>query len=876
MTLPLHVQAASPSSRLLAAARAEPQDVLASLGSSLAGLSAPEAARRLERDGPNLPRHPTRGAGIGLVTRAVGNPLAVLLGVLSASSFAAGDTASGGVMVVLLVVAVGLRLVQEARATAAAASLKSMIAVHASVIRDGSEQDVPIGELVRGDVVHLAVGDMVPADVRFLAAKDLSIMQAILTGESFPVEKHAGVETDPTLPPPALGAIGYEGTSVASGSGLAVVVETGGATLLGSVAATLDMPEAESAFDAGIRRFTWLMISLAAVMTPLVILINGLTKGDWWSAQLFGLAVAVGLTPEMLPTIVAACLSQGAVSLAKRRVIVKHVDSVQNLGAMDVLCTDKTGTLTQDRIILERHCNVALHEDSGVLALAWLTSHFQTGLRNLLDRGILEYAAVHAVVPPAGELKIDEIPFDFSRRMMSVVVAGSDGHRRLVCKGAPDAILARCHAYELDGTVHPLGPDRLLPLEGEWERLAGEGFRLLAVASRSVDFQEGYSRADERDLVLHGYLSFLDPPKDSAAAAIEALIRGGVQVKVLTGDSEVVSRTICRAVGLDASTSLCGDDVERMSDSELLTAAQEATLLARLAPLQKQRVVRLLKEAGHVVGYLGDGVNDAPALREADVGLTVDTAVDLARESADCILLDKDLQVLWEGVREGRRVFANVVKYVRMGASSNFGNILSMVVASGFLPYLPMTPLQILTANLLYDCSQAAIPTDTVDDDVIARPQPWSTGRLARFILLVGPCSSLFDIVTFLTLWFAFGCSDPSRAALFHTGWFVESLVTQTLVIHVIRTERIPFLESRASLALTVTTAAVVLVGIGLAESELGALFGFVPLPAAYWPFLGMTALVYGVTVYRLKAAGTGAALIEAKLAGHEKSRAEG
>lgn len=848
---PLHHARVSP--RVETAAGAPAERVLADLGTSPSGLSSGEAARRLARNGPNVLERPRRSASLAILARAVGNPLVILLAVLAASSLLTGELASGALLVVMMTIGVGLRFAQEYRALAAATALRSLVRIHATVVRDGRTAEVPIAELVRGDIVRLAAGDMIPADIRIVACKDLFVTQAALTGESFPVEK-AATPDQPRSAPLELGCIGYLGTSVATGTAEAVVVETGPATFLGSVATSLDLPEPPTAFDVGVWRFTWLMLAMVSVMTPLIVLITGLARGDWGQAFLFGLAVAVGLTPEMLPTIVAACLSQGALSMAKRRVIVKHVDSIQNLGAMDLLCTDKTGTLTQDRIILERHCNVALREDAGVLALAWLTSHFQTGLRNLLDRGILEYAAVHAVATPAGEAKIDEIPFDFSRRMMSVVVAGLDGRRRLVCKGAPDAILARCTAYELDGSLNPLGPTELPPLVREWERLAGEGFRLLAVASRAVDVQEAYSRADERELVLHGYLAFLDPPKESAAAAIEALLGGGVQVKVLTGDSELVSRTICRAVGLDATSCVCGEDVERMTDAELLAAARGATLFARLAPLQKQRIVRLLKEAGHVVGYLGDGVNDAPALREADVGLTVDTAVDLARECADCILLDKDLQVLWEGVREGRRVFANVIKYVRMGASSNFGNMLSMVAASGFLPYLPMTPLQILTANLLYDCSQAAIPTDTVDDEVIARPLPWSMGRLARFILLIGPCSSLFDIVTFLALWFPFGCSDPSRAAVFHTGWFVESLVTQTLVIHVIRTDRIPFLQSRASLALTLTTAGVVLVGVALAGSGFGELFGFVPLPPTYWPFLGVTALAYGATVHCLKA----------------------
>jgi Mg2+-importing ATPase len=830
------------------AAGAMAASLLAELETSLVGLAPAEAARRLARDGPNQLDGQASPAAVGILTRAIGNPLVVLLAVLAASSFVTGDAAAGGLMLTMMVVGVGLRFAQEARADAAARALRGMIRIHATVIRDGVAADVPITELVRGDIVHLAAGDMVPADVRIVACKDLFVTQAMLTGESFPVEKSSAADTNPHRPPLDLRCIAYLGTSVASGTAETVVVETGHATFLGSVATTLELPEPPTAFDIGMRRFTWLMLGLVAVMTPAIILINGFSRGDWWQAFFFGLAVAVGLTPEMLPMIVAVCLSQGAVCMARRRVIVKHVDSIQNLGAMDMLCTDKTGTLTQDRIILERHCNVALRDDDGVLALAWLVSHFQTGLKNLLDRAILEHR--NAAEPPPGTTKLDEIPFDFSRRLMSVVVAEADGRRKLVCKGAPDAIIARCQAYEIDGTLHPLAGAIPATLRGEWKRLAGEGFRLLAVAARDVASQPFYTRDDEHDLVLRGYLAFLDPPKDSAAPA---LVGGGVAVKVLTGDDELVSQTVCRAVGLDTTRLIHGADIDAMDDAALAAAAAEATLLARLTPLQKARVVRLLKQSGHVVGFLGDGVNDAPALREADVGLTVDTATDLARESADCILLDKDLLVLWEGVKEGRRVFVNVLKYVRMGASSNFGNMLSMVGASCFLPYLPMTPLQILATNLLYDCSQVAIPTDTVDDEAILRPRPWSMGEIARFILFVGPCSSLFDATTFAILLVAFGCVDPARMNLFHTGWFVESLVTQTLIIHVIRTDRVPFLGSHASPALTATTAVVVVIGIWLTESRLAPLLGFVPLPASYWPVLGATVIAYGLVVYLLK-----------------------
>ncbi|MFM7035190.1 MAG: magnesium-translocating P-type ATPase [Planctomycetia bacterium] len=836
------------SGRVTSAAATDPAGAIEAMRSSPAGLSADEAASRLAADGPNLLQPNDRGGG-GLFLRAVGNPLVVLLAILSGSSFLSGDLAASALMASMMAIGVGLRFVQESRADAAAAALRAMIRIHATVVRDGVAAEIPIGEIVRGDIIHLAAGDMVPADVRILSCKDLFVTQAVLTGESFPVEKFAAADHDPTRPSLDLPCIAYLGTSVASGTAEAVVLETGRATFLGSVAATLEVPEPPTAFDLGMQRFTWMMVALAAVMTALVVLINGLVKGDWWEAFLFGLAVAVGITPEMLPMIVAVCLSRGAMAMAGRKVIVKHIDSIQNLGAMDLLCTDKTGTLTQDRIILQRHCDVALREDPGVLRLAWLNSHFQTGLRNLLDRAVLDRGEAEATGLPEGVVKLDEIPFDFSRRLMSVVVA-SDRWRRLICKGAPDAIFSRCRAYELDGRTHPINGAVPESLVRECEKLSAEGFRVLAVAFRDVEVKPAYGREDERDLVLRGYLAFLDPPKDSAGDAIAALVGSGVRVKVLTGDEELVSRTICAAVGLDSATVLRGEQIDHMEDAELSAAAGEATLLVRLTPMQKQRVVRLLKSRGHVVGFLGDGVNDAPALREADVGLTVDTAVDLARESADCILLDKDLRVLWDGVREGRKVFTNVVKYIRMGASSNFGNMLSMLAASCLLPYLPMTPLQILTNNLLYDCSQVPIPGDTVDEESIVRPRPWSMRRIARFILLVGPCSSIFDLTTFVILLNLFGCTDPDRAPLFHTAWFVESLVTQTLVIHVIRTSRIPFLESHASLALTTATAAVVMMGIWLPESPVAPLLGFVPLPGSFWILLVATAAAYGAVVH--------------------------
>lgn len=834
--------------RVAESAIADAEAVISRLASSPDGLSSAEAAARLAIDGPNAignQGHPPRLAVFG---RAVLNPLVVLLGVLAVSAAVAGDEATATVMLIMLSIGVGLRFVQEARALDAVADLRALVRVHASVMRDGSLAEVPLGEIVPGDVVHLAAGDMVPGDVRLLVAKDLCVNEAVISGESFPVEKTTAIHVSDDASEEAANVC-LMGTSVESGTAEAIVVATGRETVLGGMSRSLEAVEPPTAFDVGMTRFTWLMVGLVAVMAPLVFLINGLVRGQWLEAFFFALAVGVGLTPEMLPMIVTVCLARGGMAMSRKRVIVKHLDAIQNLGAMDTLCTDKTGTLTCNRIILERHCDVRLHDDPDVLRLAWLNSHFQTGLANLLDRAILDHEQFRERVPHAGYRKCDEIPFDFDRRIMSVVVEEPGGGRQLICKGAPEAVYERCRWFESEGRREPLAGDRRGDLQRDLDRLSRDGFRVLAVACRDIDSRTAYARDDERDLVLRGYVAFLDPPKDSAAAAVAGLEARGVRVKVLTGDNDLVSRKICAEVGIDTQSVLLGHEVDQLDENGLAVAVGRATLMARLSPAHKRRVIEALRRAGHVVGFLGDGVNDALALRAADVGITVDAAVDIARESADIVLLEKDLHVLGDGVDEGRKVFVNVLKYVRMGASSNFGNMFSMLGASLTLPFLPMTPLQILTTNLLYDCSQVPIPTDDVDPELISHPRPWAMGQVSRFILLVGPCSSIFDFTTFAVMFFVFGCTDPARAGLFQAGWFVESLLTQTLVIHVIRTNRIPFLTSRASRGLAATTVAVALVGMWLPGSPVGSVLGFMPLPVAYWPWLVTTLVAYaGIT----------------------------
>jgi Mg2+-importing ATPase len=835
------------------AAALAPDAALARLATRASGLTEAEATERLAAHGPNVVAKDARASLAKLLGHAVLNPLVVLLALLAVVSFATDDVRAGVVMATMIVLSVGLKLLQEAKADVAAAKLKAMISVTATVLRDGVSREVPVSQLAPGDVVKLAAGDMVPGDVRIVSAKDLFVVQGSLTGESLPVEKFDVEACAGTKPPLELADVAFLGTSVESGSATALVVATGRETYLGGMASTLADAPPPTSFDKGVSRFTWLMIRFMLVMVPLVFVVNGLTKHNWSEAFFFSLAVAVGLTPEMLPMIVTVCLAKGALAMSRKKVIVKRINSIQNLGAMDVLCTDKTGTLTMDHVILERHCDVALDECENVLTLAYLNSFFQTGLKNVLDRAVLSHQETHQCANVPQHSKVDEIPFDFQRRLMSVVVRTPAGLDRLICKGAPEAVFPRCEHFELDGQLFPMDNLLIEDLKEEYERLSADGFRVLAIASKDGEPRSApYGRNDECNLVLHGYVAFLDPPKDSAAAAIAVLQRHGVTVKVVTGDNELVSRKICTEVGLPPTCVLLGRDVEKMSDEQLRTAAEQTTLFARVSPAHKQRIIKALQAGRHTVGFMGDGINDAPALRAADVGISVDSAVDIAKESADMILLEKSLLVLEEGVIEGRKVFMNILKYVRMGASSNFGNMFSVLGASVFVPFLPMLPIQILTNNLLYDVSQTAIPTDHVDAEQVQKPRPWDMASITKFILFVGPCSSVFDYTTYLLMLYVFHCwnvSTPQAAAssesLFQTGWFVESLLTQTLVIHVIRTEKVPFLQSRSSWALAVMSIAIMLVGVAIPFSPVGSYLGFRTPPPLYWPLLLLTLLCY-------------------------------
>ena len=839
------------STLLMEVAECISNEAFSKLHTSENGLSEKEAERRLEEFGPNVVAQEQRLGRIRLLLHACMNPLVILLLVLASVAYLTGDAKAGTVMLIMVFLGVVLRFVQETRADDAAAKLKAMISVTATVVRGGAAKEVPLGQLVPGDVVRLAAGDMIPADIRLIACKDLFIIQSSLTGESLPVEKFDVIEKTGVKPLLELSNVCFLGTSVESGAATGVVVETGLKTYLGGMASSIIGQEVESSFDKGIGKFTWLMIYFMMVMVPLVFLINGLVKHNWVEAFFFALAVAVGMTPEMLPMIVTVCLSKGAISMSRKKVIVKRLNSIQNLGAMDVLCADKTGTLTLDRVILERHCDVVRKEDDEVLEMAYLNSHFQTGLRNVLDRAILDHTEVIEPSELYAYRKVDEIPFDFSRKLMSVVVETPDGTHQLICKGAPESIFQRCHRFELEGKYYPIDPLLIQDLKEEYDDLSADGFRVLAIAYRNMEEKAAYSKDDESELVLKGYVAFLDPPKETAAPAVLALRDHGVSVKILTGDNELVSRKICQEVGISTEHVLLGVQVEAMSDAELAEAAEHTTLFSRLSPMHKQRIIRALQSKNHVVGFMGDGINDSPALRAADVGISVDTAVDIAKEAADVILLEKSLMVLEEGVLEGRKVYANILKYIRMGASSNFGNMFSVLGASAFVPFLPMQPMQILTNNLLYDFSQVPIPADDVDPEQIAKPRPWHMGEIARFILFIGPCSSVFDYTTYLMMLYVFGCWD--NPSLFQTGWFVESLLTQTLIIHIIRTNRIPFLQSRASWPVITTTMIIMIVGMWLPYSPIGDWLKFSPLPGLYWPLLVLTLGLYVLLTQSVK-----------------------
>jgi P-type Mg2+ transporter len=796
----------------------------------IAWLSNAEAAARLRRFGPNEFAPPRRLAVLQELTRDLAKPLVLVLLLASAVAAAFGQFVSAALTAAMVVLSVALNFVQSYRSQQAAQRLRERVGPTATVERDGAIHDVPVR-----DVVHLAAGDLVPADARLREAKDLFLNEATLTGESLPREKHVA-EGD------AEGMV-FRGTSVLSGVGVAVVTAIGSATQFGHVVAQLAGRPPETEFERGTRRFGLLILKIVVFLVLFVFLVNALLRREALESFLFAVALAVGLTPELLPMIVSVTLAAGAVRMARQKVIVKRLAAIENFGSMDVLCSDKTGTLTSGDTVLDRHLDPFGLVSERPFTLAYVNSSHQTGIKSPLDEAILKGGGV--VIN--GYRKIDEIPFDFERRRLSVVVENSGG-RLLITKGAPEGVIACCTAYEVDDGRAALDEAMRARCEATYQELSAQGSRVLAVAYAVVPLQAVYSARDERELVLAGFVTFFDPPMEGVAEALRALRRDGVVVKILTGDNELVAQHVCGQVGLDSARIVGGDEIERMTDSALAAVAEQATIFARVSPAQKNRIILALKSRNHVVGFLCDGINDAPSIHTADVGVSVATAVDVAKDAADIILLERDLDVLHAGILEGRRAFGNVMKYLLMGTSSNFGNMFSMAGAFLFLPFLPMLPTQILLNNFLYDLAQITIPTDNVDDAFIRTPQRWNIGIIQRFMVVIGPISSIYDFLTFGVLLWVFRASE----ALFQTGWFVESLATQTLVLFVIRTAGNP-LRSRPSLPLAVTTVLVVLIGVILPFTPLAPTLGLVPLPGAYFVFLGGVTMTYLVLVELVK-----------------------
>lgn len=818
--------------------------VLARLGSSSAGLTAQEAARR-RADDPGIGSVAMRSALPVRFFFALARPLPLVLLALALVNLLLGQPASGAIIAVLVVVSTTLSFVQEYRADRAAERLLAMVHTRTRVLRNAPhgahEALIPLAHVVPGDVVLLSAGDAIPADVRVLQCKDLFVDQSALTGESMPVEKfgepYHGTGAGCDWP-----NIAFLGCSVASGTATAVATATGGRTGFGHLAATAAAARELTSFDRGLQRYIWFMLRVMLVMLPLVFLINGMAKGDWLQSMQFALAVAVGLTPEFLPVVVSINLAKGALAMAERKCIVKRLNAIQNTGAMDVLCTDKTGTLTQNRVLLARHVDCDGRDSPAVAQYAYLNSFHQTGLHNLLDKAVLAYAHTHQLVPELAYRKVDELPFDFQRRRMSVILQRPDGTRLLICKGAVEEVAAACsHAMRQAGSV-ALEDQHHAGLVLAAEALNQEGFRVIAVAVRELPADSpAPGAAEEHDMLLAGYIAFLDPPKSSAQEALQSLRQQGIAVKVLSGDNAAVTRHVARAVGLPEEPLLSGPQIAVMDPATLQRQAAGASLFVKLTPQQKAQVIRALQDAGKVVGYLGDGINDASALRAADVGISVDGGADIAKESADIILLRKSLTVVSEGVQEGRRVFANITKYLRMSAGASFGNMLSVLGASALLPFLPMAPPQILLNNLLYDVSQAALASDHVDADLLDRPRRWNIADIGRAMLVLGTVSSVFDYATFGLLWYGMHATELQ----FQTGWFLESLLSQTLVVHVIRTRRWPFIQSAPSPALLAATLIIVVCGMWLPVSPLAPALGLVPMPGRYWAGLAVILVGY-------------------------------
>lgn len=761
------------------------------------------------------------------------------------------------IITTMITISVLLQFFQELKSSNDVEKLKSLVTTTTAVKRkEKGVNELNIIDLVPGDIVHLAAGDMIPADLRIISCKDLFISQSSLTGESEPIEKFQELKRDiKDVNIFDLDNICLLGTNIISGSAVAVVIATGDETYFGSMASSFTEDKKTTSFEKGVKSVSSLLIKFMFVMVPIVFVVNGVTKGDWLEALLFAISIAVGLTPEMLPMIVTTNLAKGAVVMAKRKTVVKKLDAIQNFGAMDILCTDKTGTLTLDKIIVEKHLNIHGEEDIRVLKHAYLNSFYQTGLRNLMDIAILEHGEENGLIAfKENYERVDEIPFDFVRRRMSVVLKDKEEKRQLITKGAVEEMLSICSFAEYKGEVVDLTDEIKKKILKTVENLNKEGMRVIGVAQKNnIPDENNFSVKDESNMVLMGYIAFLDPPKESAKDAIKALHENGVEVKVLTGDNDAVTVKVCKEVGIDVSNVLLGNEIDDMEDDELTKAIETTNVLAKLSPIQKSRIIRLLQEKGHVVGFMGDGINDSPALRQSDVGISVDTAVDIAKESADIILLEKSLMVLEEGVIEGRKVFGNIMKYIKITASSNFGNVFSVLAASIFLPFLPMLPIQLLIQNLLYDVSQIFIPWDNMDKEYLMKPKKWNADDIGKFMVYIGPISSIFDIITFLLMWYVFKANSDATQGLFQSGWFIVGLISQILIVHIIRTKKVPFIESRASTPVVVLSLVIVILGISVPFIGFGEAIGLEALPMNYFFWITFILLMYCVVVQMAK-----------------------
>lgn len=826
------------------------------------GLTAKQAEQLQEEYGKNIITTGQSNTTLHRLVNAVVNPFNIVLLIIAVITLFTDviysqhpDYVTVCIILFLVIVSSLVAFIQGERSNSAAEKLSKMISNKADVLRDGVQTEIPIEDVVPGDMVRLSAGDMIPADIRFVFTKDAFVAQGSLTGESNPVEKYADIRSDREDALTDLQNIGFMGTNMVSGSATGIVLATNNETYFGSMAKSLSGDRAKNSFERGVDSVSSLLIRLMLVMVPVVLLINGFTKGDWGDALLFSITIAVGLTPEMLPVIMTSTLAKGAVLMSKHQVIVKTLGAIQTFGEMDVLCTDKTGTLTEDRIILEKYMNVVGDDDNRTLRHAFLNSYFQTGLKNLLDLAIINRAHENGIEPILNSYtRLDEIPFDFSRRRMSVLLEDRNGKQQLVTKGAVEEMLAICTYAEWNGQILKLDETLLQKVRAVYEQHNRDGLRMIAVAQKNDVAGGELSVDDERDLVLIGFVGFLDPPKESAKAAVTALDNHGVRTVVLTGDSEGVAVKVCSKVGVETSRYLTGKEVEAMDDAALSESVERCSIFAKLSPSQKERVVKALQANGHTVGYMGDGINDAPPLHQADVGISVDTAVDIAKETADIILLKKDLMVLEKGVVAGRRTFGNIVKYIKMAASGNFGNMISVIVASLFLPFLPMLPVQILTQNLLCDFSQMGIPFDNVDPEYLQKPRKWETRSIKSFMAFMGPLSSVFDILCFAVMWWIIKANTPAMAPLFQCGWFVFGTVSQVLVIHMIRSGKIPFVQSMAAKPLLLSTTIVALAAVLVGFSALASGLDMTPLPLRFLPWLVLLLAGYCLSTQFFKA----------------------